>query len=59
MWRMSPDFWPRLFFVLLIYVPFSLWLRTRDFQNWERAVLGVAAIFGLNALFEALRGTVF
>ncbi|WP_162485757.1 hypothetical protein [Deinococcus deserti] len=56
---MSPDFWPRLFFVLLIYVPFSLWLRTRDFQNWERAVLGVAAIFGLNALFEALRGTVF
>ncbi|GGK11535.1 hypothetical protein GCM10008955_00970 [Deinococcus malanensis] len=55
----SPDFWPRLLFVLLFYVPFSLWMKTRDFQAWERFVLGAAAIIGLIEVFEALRATLF
>ncbi|MFD1732558.1 hypothetical protein ACFSC4_18110 [Deinococcus malanensis] len=53
---MISEFWLRFLVLLALAIPFGLWLRTRDFQKWERRFLEFVFMLAVFVLFDALRG---
>ncbi|CAM3284719.1 hypothetical protein DEDE109153_09655 [Deinococcus deserti] len=49
---MSPDFLPRTLLLVLLMVPFTLWLRRQGMRRWEEIILVILVLVAFQLLWD-------